>query len=70
MTEKDPVFERLAALPVEEPSSELAHSLRERALGRLRPRPVHPVWAALIVFSVVGYLGWALRFSSILMSGS
>jgi len=64
MSRPDPVLDRLAALPVVEPTPELSASLRAAALVRLRPRRVHPVWALVVAASVVSYLGWAVQFSS------
>lgn len=64
MTSLDPVLARLAELPAENPSAELGAKLRERAHARLRPRPMHPLWAAVAVFGVVGYLSWAVQFAA------
>lgn len=64
MTSPDPVLARLAELPAEKPSAELAERLRAKAHARLRPRPMHPVWAVVAVSGVVGYLSWAVQFSA------
>ena len=63
MTSPDPVLARLAELPAEGPSPELGAKLRAKAHARLRPRPLHPIGAVVAVFSVLGYIGWAVQFS-------
>jgi len=64
MNERDPLLERLAALPSPEPSAALTASLRAAAHERLRPRPVHRAWTFALVASALTYLGWALRFAA------
>jgi hypothetical protein len=64
MTDRDPVFARLAALAALEPSPEFSERLRGIAHGRLRSRPVHPAWLVLVAVSLVGYLGWAAHFAA------
>jgi hypothetical protein len=64
MTESDPVLERLAALPCEEPEPALSAVLRARAQRALAPRRVHPVWTVAVAASLVTYLGWAVYFTS------
>ena len=66
MTDRDPLFERLSELPVQELDPELSRKIRVAALQALRPRPVHPVWTLAVAASVVSYLGWALHFASTL----
>ena len=63
MTQPDPVFACLAALPAMDPSPEVSARLRAAAHARLRPRPLHPAWTLLVAVAVLGYLGWAMRFS-------
>lgn len=63
MTERDPVLERLAELPVSPPSPELSDLVKRRAHAKLLARPVHPMWTLAVAASVILYLGWALHFS-------
>ncbi|MGA3124470.1 MAG: hypothetical protein ABSF69_27235 [Polyangiaceae bacterium] len=60
----DPLFERLARLPVADPTPEFSAKLRAAACARLCARPVHPAWAWLVATWVAGYLGWAVHVSS------
>jgi len=62
MIERDPVLQRLAALPPPAPAPELSAELRARAQMKLRPRPVHPGFALAVAASVVLYFGLALHF--------
>ena len=64
MTSPDPVLTRLAELPAAGPSPELGAKLRPKAHARLLPRPMHPIGAIVAVFSVMGYLGWAVQFAA------
>jgi hypothetical protein len=64
MTQSDPVLERLAALPCDEPEPALSAALCARAHRALTPRRVHPVWTVAVAASVVTYLGWAVYFTS------
>ncbi len=58
----DAVLGRLAALPEVAPEPELSRHIRAAALVRLRPRPLHPVWALVVGCAAVIYVFGALNF--------
>jgi hypothetical protein len=62
MTERDPIFARLARLPAPEPSRELSSRLRAAAHARLRPRRLHLAWTVLVAGSAIGYFTLSVRF--------
>ena len=64
MTDRDPIFARLARLPAPDPSPELSSRLRAAAHARLRPRRLHVAWTLLVAVSAIGYFTLAVRFAS------
>jgi hypothetical protein len=68
VTEGDPVFARLAELPVPTLPEELGARIRRLARQRLVPRRVSPAFVLVVAASVLGYLGWALVFTTGLLA--
>jgi hypothetical protein len=59
---EDAVLARLAALPDIVPALALSQQIRAAALARLRPRPLHPVWALVVGCAACVYLFGTLNF--------
>jgi hypothetical protein len=68
VNERDPVFARLAELPVSTLPEELGVRIRRLARARLVPRRLSPWFVLVVAASVVGYLGWALVFTAGLLA--
>jgi hypothetical protein len=67
MTEVDELLARLRNLEPIVLDRELSRSVRQRARQRLRaPARKSPLASALVLGTVVAYLGWALHFTSAL----
>jgi hypothetical protein len=64
MNGPDPLLQRLAELSAEQPAPDLSRKIRSGAHAKLVPARVHPLWCFAVAASVVGYLCWALHFTS------
>lgn len=64
----DPVFARLAELPVPGLDPALSRRIRSQAEARLVPRRVAPAWTLVLTLSVATYLAWALTFTGTLLA--